>query len=136
MENQLKDVYSLNLNLKLKKLNLAMTWNHRILAHKYNEEVYLQIHEVYYDKNNLPIDYTQNPISVGGEDLKEITWTLNKMLECRTKPILWAGEKFPNECTVKYICDVCGRDTFDRPSSHKCVGGFRKRKLQWSVNYQ
>ena len=27
-----------------------MGWNHRILAHEYKGEVYLQIHEVYYDE--------------------------------------------------------------------------------------
>lgn len=27
-----------------------MGWNHRILAHKDGDEMYLQIHEVYYDK--------------------------------------------------------------------------------------
>jgi hypothetical protein len=26
-----------------------MGWNHRILAHEHNGEVYLQIHEVYYN---------------------------------------------------------------------------------------
>jgi len=74
-----------------------MRWNHRILAHKQGEEIYLQIHEVYYDKEGIPDGYTANSISVGGESLKAITWTLNKMKECRKKPILWAGDKFPEE---------------------------------------
>ena len=110
-----------------------MSWNHRILAHENNGEVYFQLHEVYY-KEEIPDGYTANPITVGSETLKGIKWTLNKMQEAVKKPILWAGEKFPNECKVKYTCDLCGRNTFDAPSPHKCRGGFRKRGLTWSLN--
>ena len=77
-----------------------MGWNHRILAHECKGEVYLQIHEVYYDEEGKPNSYTE-PIPVGSETVKGITWTLNKMLECRAKPILWAGEKFPKEYKIK-----------------------------------
>jgi len=122
-------VYLSNVNLKIK----IMSWNHRILAHENNGEVYFQLHEVYY-KNELPNGYTSNPITVGSETLKGIKCTLNKMQEAVKKPILWAGEKFPNECKVKYTCDLCGRNTFDAPSPHKCRGGFRKRGLTWSLN--
>ena len=83
----------------------------------------------------MPNGYTSNPITVGSETLKGIKCTLNKMQEAVKKPILWAGEKFPNEFKIKYTCDLCGRDTFDRPSPHKCSGGFRKRGLRWSLNY-
>ena len=112
-----------------------MAWNHRILAHEHNGEVYLQIHEVYYNENNIPDSYSKYGVSVGGETLKDIKWTLNKMMDCLSKPILWAGEKFPNECKIKYTCDLCGMDTFDRPTPHNCRGGFRKRGLRWSLNY-
>lgn len=78
-----------------------MGWNHRILAHEYKGEIYLQIHEVYYDDDGNPKSYTSEAISVGGESLKSITWTLNKMLQCRSKPILWAGDRFPNEYDSK-----------------------------------
>jgi hypothetical protein len=75
-------------------------WNYRILAHETDGRVYLRIHEVYYDKNGVPDGYTGEAVSVGAETLKDITWTLNKMLESRSKPILWAGERFPDECKV------------------------------------
>ncbi len=112
-----------------------MGWNHRIMAHEHNGEIYLQIHEVYYNENGIPDSYTVSPVPVGAENLKGITWTLNKMLECRNKPILWAGPKFPKECKIKYTCDLCGRNTFNKPSPHICKGGFRKRGLKWSLNY-
>ncbi len=73
------------------------TWNYRILAHKYDKEIYFQVHEVYYDEYENPNGYTKNPISIGGTDIKEITWSLNKILACRKKPILWAGKQFPEE---------------------------------------
>ena len=47
--------------------------------------------------------------------------------ECKVR-----GEN--NECKVKYTCDLCGQNTFDAPSPHKCRGGFRKRGLTWSLN--
>jgi hypothetical protein len=74
-----------------------MAWNHRILAHKQEDgSVYFSIHEVYYT-NGIPDGYTSNPISVGSEEVKGIKWTLNRMKECLKKPILWAGDGFPNE---------------------------------------
>ena len=76
-----------------------MGWNHRVLAHKYQEEVYLQIHEVLYDENGIPNGYTAEPITIAAEDIKGIRWTLNKMKECLKKPILWAGDDFPKEYT-------------------------------------
>lgn len=113
-----------------------MSWNHRILAQKQpNGDVYLQIHEVYYDENGLPNGYTKNPVSVGGEDLKAITWTLNKMLEAKKKPVLWDGELFPQEVKIKYQCEWCKRKNFDRPTPHNCNDGFRKRNLEWKILY-
>lgn len=73
-----------------------MSWNYRILAHENNGEVYLQVHEVYYT-NNIPDGYTSDPITVGSETLEGIEWTLNRMQEAVKKPVLWAGERFPNE---------------------------------------
>ncbi len=73
-------------------------WNHRILAHEYGGDIYFEIHEVYYDENSIAVSYTENPVSVGSDTIKGITWTLYKMLQCRKKPILWAGERFPEEC--------------------------------------
>jgi len=73
-----------------------MTWNHRVLAHKDGDDWYFQIHEVFYDKDNIPESYTKDGISVGAEDLEGITWVLDKMKECLNKPIL-SAENFPKE---------------------------------------
>ena len=96
-----------------------MVKNHRVLAHVNNNEVYFQIHEVDYT-DNVATSYTINPITVGGNDLNEIAWTLNKMQDAIKKPIIWSGDRFPNICRMKYTCVMCNRNTFDKPSAHKC----------------
>jgi hypothetical protein len=109
-----------------------MSWNHRILAHEQNGEFYFQIHNVHYT-NDIPDGCGELPVPIGSETLKGIQWTLNRMQEALKKPVLWAGEKFPQECKIKYICDRCGRDNFDKPTSHNCTTGFRKRGLTWTI---
>jgi hypothetical protein len=71
-----------------------MSWNHRVLAHK---DGYLQIHEVYYKEEGIPYSYTSNAIGASGESLEDIEWTLNKMKECLSKPILCLEPDFPKE---------------------------------------
>lgn len=74
-----------------------MTWNHRILAHETKDGFFFQVHEVYYNKDYNPISYTENAVSIVGNNLDEINWSLDKIKECTNKPILYAGDKFPNE---------------------------------------
>ena len=40
------------------------------------------------------------------------------------------------EKPVRYECMLCGRDKFTRKSPHNCVGGFRKRKIEWKPIYE
>lgn len=76
-----------------------MSWNHRILAHKDGDNMYFQIHEVYYDKNGTADGYTKEGVSVGAESLDGIKWVLDKMKECAFKPILLAYD-FPKEYNI------------------------------------
>lgn len=71
-----------------------MSWNYRILASEQKGEMYFNVHSVYYE-NGLPISYSDKASIIGGEDILEIVFTLNKMQECMKKPILWYGDKFP-----------------------------------------
>jgi len=75
-------------------------WNYRIMAHAPTEdakdEVYLQMHEVYYKKGK-PKSYTTEPIIVGSEDKKGIRWSLRQMKRALKKPILWHGDRFPGK---------------------------------------
>ncbi len=112
-----------------------MSWNYRILAHRYKDEVFLKIHEVYYDKKGKPDGYTENATYVGSEDISGLLWVLDGMKKSANKPILWAGDEFPKECKVKHKCDLCGRE-FIKKLPHKCNHGFRKRKIKWSLKYE
>ncbi len=75
-------------------------WNHRVMVTEHKHGVYFEIHEVYY-KNDIPNAYTERPISISGESVKSLKWTLKRMTECLKKPILYKGEKFPNEYKEK-----------------------------------
>ena len=77
-----------------------MSWNYRLLAHKDGEDVFLQIHEVYYDEEGKPHSYTENGVTVSGESLECVKWVLSKMKKCTNKPIL-SVENFPEEYKTK-----------------------------------
>jgi len=74
------------------KNNNEHFWNHRVIQHVCPRltsppEIYYQIHEVHYRKGK-PIMWTQDPIPVGGDDIKSIRWVLKMMNKCLKKPIL------------------------------------------------
>lgn len=67
------------------------TWNHRVMRHAAGtDNEYLAIHEVYYDNEDgkEKLGWTQNPISVSGENLDELRWVLERMLRALDHPIL------------------------------------------------
>jgi hypothetical protein len=73
-----------------------MSWNHRVLAHEINDEVYFEIHRVHYNKDDIPTIYTENGTTIGGESLESIAWVLEEMTKCLKKPIL-SVNNFPKE---------------------------------------
>ena len=74
-----------------------MSWNHRVLAFPEDDEVYFQIHSVYYNKEGEANGYGAPAANVGGDNIKDLSWTLDKMKECLEKPILWGNQRFPEE---------------------------------------
>jgi len=97
------------------------------------DEYIINLHEVYYDDNNVIRGF--KPTLVFGNSIRDTKWTIRNLLEATKKPLLWGDSKFPKEVIVKYKCTKCGRDTFDKPSPHNCIGGFRKRKLTFETLY-
>lgn len=77
-----------------------MYWNYRLMAHTGEGEIYIEIHEVHYDENDLPTMFTANATSIGGENITEISWSIQRMKECLSKPIIWADERFPESYTL------------------------------------
>jgi hypothetical protein len=41
------------------------------------------------------------------------------------------SEKLPVIHNGRYKCMLCGRDKFTSKTPHKCIGGYRKRKIIW-----
>lgn len=74
----------------------GMSWNYRVIATQHNGETCLAIHEVYYHEHK-PCGLTEQPVYIGGNTIKDLRWTLNRMKEALKKPVLWGGDKFPQE---------------------------------------
>lgn len=77
------------------------TWNHRVLAFEHqnkseSEGVTFQICEVYYDKKGNPDGYTDQN-NVIAYSLEKFNWLFEKYKESLSKPVLYGGEKFPQE---------------------------------------
>ena len=47
-------------------------WNNRIIKHEKDDVVWYSVHEVFYSKNDGVIGYTENPISIVGETVKDV----------------------------------------------------------------
>lgn len=77
-----------------------MGWNYRIMAVEHKGEVYLRVHEVHYDKKGVPNSYTLEPTTLGGEDLEDIKGALELFKLAFEKPVLWYGDRFPEEYEV------------------------------------
>ncbi len=64
-----------------------MTWNHRVIAKEYKGELTFAIHEVFYT-DGVPYACTEDAVGVSGENLAELTQTLEWMKEALMRPIL------------------------------------------------
>lgn len=74
-----------------------MSWNYRILVKAFEEELQFGIYEVYYDDQGKPNKYSTEPIPVIAEDLDSLRWVVDMISACLSKPVLWYGDKFPQE---------------------------------------
>lgn len=73
-----------------------MSWDYRLLARKYGNNTYLEIHEVYYDEDGKPNGYNGKEADICSQDLEGVHRVLNLMIEATTKPIL-SFVNFPEE---------------------------------------
>lgn len=76
-----------------------MSWNYRVMAKKYpNNVIEFDIYEVYYNDKGVPDACSMNPVTPGGyDDVNEVKGTLELMMKAVNKPILWYGDDFPQE---------------------------------------
>lgn len=75
-----------------------MSWNHRVLAFENEDETFLCIMEVQYDKLMNPKSYCE-PV-IGGDNTDDLKWVLKRMLNCLNNPVL-SGDNFPDEYKSK-----------------------------------
>lgn len=73
-----------------------MSWNYRVMAQMDGDDVYLNIHTVYYT-DNIPDRYSELPSQIGGSTLSEVEFDIDMAKRALSKPILWSGHRFPEE---------------------------------------
>lgn len=80
--------------MKTKKTDTS--WDYRLMAKEYRGEIYFDVHSVYY-KDGSPVACSLDPAPVGGSSIDEAMKDLTLMQECFKKPVIWYGDKFPQE---------------------------------------
>ena len=76
-----------------------MRWNYRVIKHEQGECVFYELHKVYYDDNGLPDRFTDKAVSIVGNNLNDIEWSLKKIKKAIKKPII-SAKNFPNEIEI------------------------------------
>ena len=82
-----------------------MSWNYRILAEHFEgaaflpDETQFYIAEVFYDDQGEARGYSDNGAILVGSNLKDLKVGFRMMATALQKPILWAGDRFPEEYT-------------------------------------
>lgn len=87
-----------------------MSWNYRVMRFQSNpavhwdkeQEIYLVINDVYYDKDGTPNGYgdvgrDRRGETVHGESIEDMRDILKRMTEALDKPILYGGDRWPQE---------------------------------------
>jgi hypothetical protein len=64
-----------------------MTWNYRVIAIDYGDEVEYGIYEVYYE-GDTPVARTENPVPVVGNTIDELHNSLEYMQAALIAPVL------------------------------------------------
>lgn len=81
-----------------------MSWNLRFVVFTDEPDPYMELREVYYDENGLPIGHCA--ATVGGDNMENITQYLDWALEATINPVL-----YPEDFDLVKGADVFGFDT-------------------------
>ena len=55
------------------------TWEYRIIKHDTGETEYYAVHEVYFDKSGKAEGWTEEPVSISGDNQQEVQKILGQM---------------------------------------------------------
>ena len=69
-----------------------MTWNYRIIKHGRKIEPYFAVHEVFYDERGKIESWTENPVDIVGDSVKDVTKMLETILKDIKQPVLKESE--------------------------------------------
>lgn len=65
-----------------------MAWDYRVMKRTAGDEVWYEIHEVYYDNSGRPVACTEQPSKPFGENITELAADLQYFTEALEKPPL------------------------------------------------
>ncbi len=91
-------------------------WDYRLMRHKKQDEKWLEIHEVYYNKTGQVVSWTIDSETPVGKTRKQMTSTLELMKKASRKPIM-DYTKYPRNWKqlsqrvrdeAKQCCEFCG----------------------------
>lgn len=72
-------------------------WNYRVLVTDHgNAEHEFAIHEVYYDENEKPIAFTEQPVPVSADNADDLVWVMRQFEKACSKPFL-SVKNFPQK---------------------------------------
>lgn len=77
----------------------SMAFNYRVLAQQYPDSDFMHfgIYDVYYDEAGKPNAYGDRIHTLDAASAKDLKWMAKRTIEALAKPILWYGDKFPQE---------------------------------------
>ena len=73
--------------------NSVSSWNYRVIRTEDGDEPWYAIHEVYYDDNHAVDGYTLRPVTVSGNSIDDLRWTLEQMLKSLDKEVIEEEEE-------------------------------------------
>ena len=81
-----------------------MGWNYRVIKHTSESgQVWMAVHECYYDKECNVTSWTEDPSCPSGESLEEMRWDLEKMAQALDYPVIEVEHKLGQN-------GICGND--------------------------
>ena len=98
-----------------------MSWNYRIVKHDEADEVYFQIHEVYYDEKNDIEAYTEDTVHPCGETKEELISDLKNMLH--------DAEKYPVLSVITLEEKFAAKKKINRKTFPNSLGRPHKSKI-------
>lgn len=67
-------------------------WNHRVIKESLNGEDWYSVREVFYNSDGSIYAYTDEPVEVSGDSIKELREYAQWILDCLDKPVLVDGD--------------------------------------------